>query len=174
MAYKINEYIRGFFGCFQKLNYNAKTISYENNDCFKYFLKIRDHEDRDLGVHYLVPAFLMHEINPCKNNNVPIQIDSNAISNLSETTLLREVGMKHTYNRCYHLKKLQTKAGETYYGTNGIILDSNFNILIMVVFKVINHNVANAICYINPKIFVLRIFLYVQKTFHAKHLDILT
>ena len=72
MAYKINEYIRGFFRCFQKLDHNTKTISYENNNCFKYFLKIRDYEDRDLGVHYLVPAFLMHEIDPYKNTNVPI------------------------------------------------------------------------------------------------------
>lgn len=155
MASKINDYIRGFFKTFIKHDYGNITVSYENNDCFKYFFEVKQCEDNILGVYYLVPAFIFEEINPCENNNIPIQIGKHPLFNLTETTLLSELGRNNVYgNRCYHLQKLQTKTGETYYGTNGIILDSNFNILIMLVLKVINRNIIDAICYINPSIFV--------------------
>lgn len=154
MASKINDYIRGFFKCFEKTSYGDAPL-YENNDCFKYFFKIRRHENDTLGAYYLVPAFLLlTEIEQYKNTNIPIQLSNRAIPNLSETTLLSELGKKSFYNnRTYHIHKLKTKAGETYYGTNGIILDADFNILIMVVLKMINNNIADSICYINPKVF---------------------
>lgn len=155
MASKINDYIEGFFKCFTKASCNNSTISYESNNCFKHFFEIKECEDSILGVHYLVPAFLFSEVKPYKYTNIPVQISSNPIKNLSETTLLRELGQRSYYNhRVYHLHKLKNKAEEIYYGTNGIILDSNFNILIMVVFKVINNNIVDTLCYINPKIFI--------------------
>lgn len=155
MASKINDYIRGFFKNFEKYDYGNITVSYENNDCFKYFFEVKQCEDSILGVYYLVPAFIFKDLNYLENTNIPIQTSKGMLYNLTETTLLSEIGRKYAYgNRCHHLQKLQTKAGETYYGTNGIILDSNFNILIMVVLKVINMNILDVICYINPNIFV--------------------
>lgn len=155
MASKINDYIRGFFKIFERYDYDSITVSYENNDCFKHFFEVKQCEDSILGVYYLVPAFIFKDLSRLRNTNIPIQTCKSMLHNLTETTLLSEIGRKHVYgNRYYHLQKLQTKAGETYYGTNGIILDSNFNILIMVVLKVINMNILDVICYINPSIFV--------------------
>jgi hypothetical protein len=75
------------------------------------------------------------------------------MSELSETTLLSALGKDNFYYRNHHLQRLRTKSGEVYYGTNGIILDSEFRILIMVVLKVINHNIVDVLCYINPRVY---------------------
>lgn len=154
MASKINDYIKGFFACFHNRNCNP-ALSYDHNECFNYFFKIREYNDDILGAYYLVPAFLYEEIKHYKNTNIPVQIDTYAQSNLSETSLLSALGKSNIYySRNHHMKKLTTKSGEVYYGTNGIILDSNFDILIMVVLKVINNNIIDALCYINPKVFL--------------------
>ena len=101
----------------------------------------------------MVPAFLYDELKYSKNTNIPIQVCNNGISGLSETTLLSALGRNNYYYRNHHLQKLYTKSGEIYYGTNGIILDSEFRILIMVVLKVINHNIVDVLCYINPRVY---------------------
>jgi hypothetical protein len=101
----------------------------------------------------MVPAFLFDELKYCRSTNIPIQVRNKGVSELSETTFLSTLGKDNYYYRNYHLQKLYTKSGEVYYGTNGIILDSEFRILIMVVLKVINHNIVDVLCYINPRVY---------------------
>jgi hypothetical protein len=153
MASKLTDYIRGFFKCFEKHGRNDNSFSYENNDCFQYFFKVLEKSDDILGTYYMVPAFLYDELKYCKNTNIPIQVRNKGVSELSETTFLSTLGKDNYYYRNYHLQKLYTKSGEVYYGTNGIILDSEFRILIMVVLKVINHNIVDVLCYINPRVY---------------------
>ena len=73
MASRINDYIEEFFKCFEKEGCGNILISYENNNCFKYFFEIKECEDNILGVHYLVPAFLFSEVktmlSPCCQNS---------------------------------------------------------------------------------------------------------
>lgn len=153
MASKINDYIRGFFKCFAKHNVPREPFSYEHNNCFQYFFNILEKDDETLGTYYMVPAFLYNELKYCKNTSIPIQVRNIDRSELSETTLLSALGKIECYYRNNHLQRLCTKSGEVYYGTNGIILDSEFRILIMVVLKVINHNIVDVLCYINPRVY---------------------
>lgn len=153
MASKIIDYIRGFFKCFEKHGVTREPFSYEHNDCFQYFFNILEKDDETLGTYYMVPAFLYNELKYCKNISIPIQIRTTGRSELSETTLLSALGKTEYYYRNNHLQRLRTKSGEVYYGTNGIILDSEFRILIMVVLKVINHNIVDVLCYINPRVY---------------------
>lgn len=149
MASKIIDYIQGFFKCFNKTAIQDNSFSYEHNNCFQYFFNILE-KSNDV---FMIPAFLYDETRYCKSTNVPIQINNRETTDLSETTLLSTLGKRWDYFRNYHLEKLRTKSGEVYYGTNGIILDSEFRILIMVVLKVISNNIVDVICYINPKIY---------------------
>lgn len=153
MASKITDYIWGFFKCFEKRKVNNDSFSYENNDCFQYFFKVLEKSDDVLGTYYMVPAFLYEELKYCKNTNIPIQVRNRGMGELSETTLLSALGKESYYYRNHHLQRLRTKSGEVYYGTNGIILDSEFRILIMVVLKVINYNIVDVLCYINPRVY---------------------
>lgn len=153
MASKITDYIRGFFKCFEKHKVNNTSFSYEDNNCFQYFFKILEESDDILGTYYMVPAFLYDELKYCRNTSIPIQLSNRATSNLSETTLLSSLGKDNYYYRKNHLQRLRTKSGEVYYGTNGIILDSEFRIIIMVVLKVINYNIVDVLCYINPRVY---------------------
>lgn len=137
----------------EMFQYNMKII-YENNNCFKYFFKVKRDNSLPMLNAYLIPAFLYKE-EYFKATNVPVQIDNGGLTSLSETSLLSAVGKVFTYShRQHHLIKLKTKKEEVYYGTNGIILDSNFNILIMLVLRAIPGEILDAICYINPKVFL--------------------
>lgn len=154
MASKIIDYIQGFFKCFNKHTTQDSSFSYEYNNCFQYFFNILEKSDDVLGTYYTVPAFLYNEVrHRKKNTNIPIQISYIEAAGLSESTLLSTLGKRWDYFRSYHLRKLRTKSGEIYYGTNGIILDSEFRILIMIALKVINNNIVDTICYINPRIY---------------------
>lgn len=153
MASRINDYIEGFFTAFKKYDYRDSPIQYESNNCFKYFFKVKKDNSLPMLNAYLIPAFLYKE-RYFKATNVPVQIANDGLTSLSETTLLGAVGKVSAYHRNYHLIKLKTKKEEVYYGTNGIILDSNFNILIMLVLRAIPGEILDAICYINPKVFL--------------------
>lgn len=154
MASRIYDYIEGFFTVFKKYDYRDSPIQYESNNCFKYFFKVKKDNSLPMLNAYLVPAFLYKE-KYFKSTNVPVQIASGGPTSLSETTLLSAIGKVSTYShRFHHLIKLKTKKEEVYYGTNGIILDSNFNILIMLVLRTIPGEILDAICYINPKVFL--------------------
>ena len=153
MASKVIDYIQGFFKCFNKHDVPNEVFLYELNNCFQYFFNVLEKNDDTLGAYYMVPAFLYNELEYCKNTNIPIQVSKKGMSGLSETTLLSALGKNNYYYRNNHLQRLRTKSGEVYYGTNGIILDSKFRILIMVVLKVINRNIVDVICYINPRVY---------------------
>lgn len=153
MASKVYDYIEGFFQVFKKHSYGHTAVSYENNDCFKYFFRVRKEVDT-FGSYYLVPAFLYDEIIHYKDTAIPIQIKNNGFSELTETTLLRAISRPYYSNRYHHLQKFKTKTGDVYYGTNGIILDSNFKILIMVGLKVVNDVIIDVLCYINPSVYI--------------------
>lgn len=154
MASRIYDYIEGFFRAFKKYDYGDVSMQYENNNCFKYFFKVKKDNSLPMLNAYLIPAFLYKE-KYFKATNVPVQIANGGPTSLSETSLLSAVGKVSTYShRQHHLIKLKTKKEEVYYGTNGIILDSNFNILIMLVLRAIPGEILDAICYINPKVFL--------------------
>lgn len=153
MASRVTDYIQGFFRCFERHDTPREIFSYEHNDCFQYFFNVLKKNDETLGDYYMVPAFLYNEPKYFKSTNIPIQVRNKGTSELSETTLLSSLGKENYYYRNNHLQRLRTKSGEVYYGTNGIILDSEFRILIMVVLKVINHNIIDVVCYINPRVY---------------------
>lgn len=149
MASKINEYIYNFFNIKENINTNYYDVQYDKNNCFNLFInRIKLDEDT-----YLIPAvtYYGNRINDSPNM---LYKESRVRDDLSETTLLRDLG--YFYRGVEHnIKYLRTKANEIYYGCPGIALDSNFNILMLIVFKV-NKEAAilDTYCFINPSVFV--------------------
>ena len=126
MASKINNYIYDFFNIKEK-GTDYYDIRYDKNNCFNLFInKIKLNEDT-----YLIPAVTYYD-NHINDSPDMLYQESIIRDNLSETTLLRDLGY---FYRCseHNIRRLRTKANEVYYGGPGIALDSAFNILMLIV-----------------------------------------
>lgn len=149
MASKINDYIHDFFNIKEKAVTNYYDINYDKNNCFNLFInRIKLDENT-----YLIPA-ITYYLNNINDSPDMLYKEPRIRDNLSETTLLRDLGQFYRSSE-YTIKYLKSKADEIYYGGPGIALDSNFNILMLIVFKV-NKEAAilDTYCFINPSVFV--------------------
>ena len=149
MASKINDYIYDFFDIREKSNVAYYDTKYDKNNCFNLFInRIKLNEDT-----YLIPAVTYYN-NRINDSPDMLYKESRVRNNLSETTLLRDLGYFYRSSE-YNIKHLKTKANEVYYGGPGIALDSNFNILMLIVFKVTKEgNVIDTYCFVNPSVFL--------------------
>ena len=149
MASKINEYICNFFKTGGKLSVRYYDINYINNNCFNLFVnKIKLDENT-----YLIPA-IKYRNNEKHTTPTTLYRDSHIRDDLSETTLLRDLGYYHSHSE-YDILSLKTKSNEIYYGGPGIALDSNFNILMLIVYKVDNSSkILDTYCFVNPSVFI--------------------
>ena len=149
MASKIYDYIYDFFNIKEKSNIVYYTTKYDKNNCFNLFIK-RHKIDEDT---YLIPAvtYYNNDINDLPNM---LYKEFRIRDGLSETTLLRDLGYFHR-NSEYNIKTLKTKFDEIYYGGPGIVFDSYFNILMLLVFKVNKEGIIlDTYCFVNPSVFV--------------------
>ena len=147
MASKINEYIYNFFNI-KDTNISYYDVQYDKNNCFNLFInRIKLDEDT-----YLIPAvtYYGNHVNDFPNM---LYKESRVRDKLSETTLLRDLGYFRSIK--HSIKHLRTKANEIYYGCPGVALDSNFNILMLIVFKVNKEGeILDTYCFINPSVFI--------------------
>ena len=149
MASKINEYIYDFFDIRERNTVNYYDIKYNKNNCFNLFIN-RTKLDEDT---YLIPAVVYYG-NRINDSPDMLHKEFRIKDSLSETTLLKNLGYFYRSSD-WNISCLRTKSDEVYYGGPGIALDSNFNILMLVVFKV-NKEAAilDTYCFINPSVFV--------------------
>ena len=151
-------------------NYDARlvdSLSLDTNNVYRLNLVVDIKEDEiEIPVvareHFesIISSKLLGNCNNVEKLILPLYDNSGIQSRRTFDSILRQIFYNTGYSR--RLQKIVTNKGEIYYGGKGIILDENFNPLLMctLLAKIVDYEEVGKrslyyrpVCYVHPKVF---------------------